>query len=191
MRSPLFPYFSLQAQEGDDGYAVPGTTKFGLWGDAPARVASTPYSLHTPPAYWYDIVGWEELLDDPSFLIDFEAMDIVSERRQVYEGAMTYLLSVRDAIKGRERHHWIRRRLSIMPSQVPAAFVGFLEREDGVAIALLSRYYGLMKFIEGCWWQDGTAEYEIGGLVEMMSQRQDMDVFMEWPRRILHASGLE
>jgi hypothetical protein len=50
-----------------------------------------------------------------------------------------------------------------MSSRIPKDFVGLLEKQHRIAIALLGRVFGLMKFVDEPWWLLDAAEFRIKG----------------------------
>jgi hypothetical protein len=73
-------------------------------------------------------------------------------RREIYAQALEYLEHVKLRIQAGEESHWIQRRLAILPGEVPAGFVGLLEEGDPLALAILARFFALLKYIEELWW---------------------------------------
>jgi hypothetical protein len=72
--------------------------------------------------------------------------------------------------------------LAILPGEVPAGFVGLLEEGDPLALAILARFFALLKYIEELWWLKATAEFEVRGLAGLVSE--DWEWIMKWPLEI-------
>jgi hypothetical protein len=122
------------------------------------------------------------LPDDP-LLRYWDNPSLSPERREIYAETLAHLEHIKSRLKAGEESHWIQRRLATMPGEVPKEFVGLLGEENPLALAILARYFALLKFVEGPWWVNGTAEFEIRGLAGLVGE--DWDWSMEWPLQIL------
>lgn len=105
------------------------------------------------------------------------------ERREIYNQCLEYLAKVKEAIRNGEKVHWIRRQFSTMPVFIHKDFVGLVEDQDPIAIAVLGRFFALMKFVDEPWWLKGTSAYEVMGLASLIEQEKVW--MMEWPLTLL------
>jgi hypothetical protein len=122
-----------------------------------------------------------EFPDDP-FLYLWYDPSLPTGRREIYAQALKYLDHVKLRIQAGGESHWIQRRLAILLGEVPAGFVGLLEGGDPLALAILARFFALLKHIEEPWWLKGTAEFEVRGLAGLVSE--DWGWIMKWPLEI-------
>ena len=60
--------------------------------------------------------------------------------------------------------------------------MGLLEEGDPIALAILARFFALLKYIEELWGLKGTAEFEVRGLAGLVSE--DWEWIMKWPLEI-------
>jgi hypothetical protein len=120
--------------------------------------------------------------DDP-FLRLWDEPSVPPERREIYSQALKYLELLKSRIKAGEKSHWIQRRFALIPGEVPKGFVGLIEEDDPLALAILARFFALLKYVEEPWWVKGTAEFEIRGLAGLVSE--DLEWSMRWPLEIL------
>lgn len=106
-----------------------------------------------------------------------------AEREPIYAGTLAYLLHLKYTIKSQEKPHWVQRRICKMPSKIPREFIGFLEQQDPLAVAILARFFALLKYVDEPWYIRGTAEYEVAGMASLMND--EWAWAMEWPLGIL------
>ena len=128
---------------------------------------------------------WEDSL---SLLEGLDVQAVGSKVKSVYEGCLAYLDVIYMALLREEDSHWTRRRLHGMPTNVPRGFVDLLEQQDPRAMAILARFFALMKMCDGVRYHRGTAEFEVYGIMSLMPQ--DWLWAMEWPIQILNLSKL-
>lgn len=58
-----------------------------------------------------------------------------------------------------------------------------MEESDPFALAVVARYYALMGCVEGEWWLNGRAGYEVRGLASLVPG--GCEEVMEWPLGVL------
>jgi hypothetical protein len=127
-----------------------------------------------------------EFPDDP-FLDLWDDPSLPSERREIYNGAIGYLEHIKSRIRAGEQSHWVQRRLAILPGEVPRGLVGLLEEGDPRTLAILARFFALLKYIDEPWWLKGTAEFEVKGLAGLVSE--DWKWSMQWPLDMLECGA--
>ncbi|KAE9367822.1 hypothetical protein N431DRAFT_486845 [Stipitochalara longipes BDJ] len=123
-----------------------------------------------------------EFPDDP-FLHLWDDPSLPSERREIYYQTLGYLEHIKSRIRAGEKSHWVQRRFAILPGEVPTGFVRLLEKGDPLALAILARFFALLKYIDKPWWLKGTAEFEVKGLAGLVSE--DWKWSMQWPLNVL------
>jgi len=124
---------------------------------------------------------------DP-FLEHWSSLPHISPQNQkIYAQSVAYLSLIKSRMKAGEKSYWIQRRLSIIPGEVSDGFVGLLELEDPIALAILARFFAIMKRVEGTWWLRGTAEFEIRGLSGLIGE--DWAWCMAWPLEVLEGGN--
>jgi hypothetical protein len=106
----------------------------------------------------------------------------------IYQSAVSYLKLIYVALLREEDPQWTRFRLYAMPSRIPKAFVGLLERKDPRAMAILARFMALSKLCDGTNYYSRIPEYEVQGISSLMPA--DWQWAMEWPLRILRLAKL-
>ncbi|PMD40734.1 hypothetical protein L207DRAFT_633708 [Hyaloscypha variabilis F] len=127
-----------------------------------------------------------EFPDDP-FLDLWDDPSLPSERREIYNGAIGYLEHIKSRIRAGEQSHWVQRRLAILPGEVPRGLVGLLEEGDPRTLAILARFFALLKYIDEPWWLKGTAEFEVKGLAGLVDE--DWKWSMQWPLDMLEGGA--
>lgn len=127
-------------------------------------------------------------LDFPAdpFLHLWDNPSLPSERREVYSQVLKYLELFKSRMKAGEESHWIQRRFAILPGKIPSEFVVLLEEGDPLALAILARFFALLKYIDEPWWLKGIAEFEVRGLAGLVSE--DWGWSMKWPLEILECA---
>ncbi len=86
---------------------------------------------------------------DSRALLDSQTHPYDSRRRQIYEGALTYLNTVYIALLKKEDAQWTRRRLCGLAYRVPTGFIDLVQETDFRAMAILARFMALMKHGDG------------------------------------------
>ncbi|PVH84547.1 hypothetical protein DL98DRAFT_569059 [Cadophora sp. DSE1049] len=120
------------------------------------------------------------------------SLSIPAERKAVYDATLAYLAGLKDGIGFHEEMRWIQRRLTWLIHGIPREFVGYLEEGDPLAIAILSRFYALLKYVDESWWIVGSAEFEVLGMASLVGE--EWKWAMEWPLQVLKVAvrvGLE
>ncbi|KAH6674320.1 hypothetical protein B0J14DRAFT_446225, partial [Halenospora varia] len=120
---------------------------------------------------------------DDSLIRKFiHADSIPYNQKYIYGQALSYLNSIKTAIVMCEKLQTIHQRIATMTSKVPKEFIDLLDNQQPLALAVLARYYALMRCVEEPWWLRGTAEYEIRGLASLVPE--DWSWAMKWPMAV-------
>lgn len=149
--------------------------------DIRAYAALSPY-LHSTLDPTLPSVNFS---DDP-FLQIWDEPSLSSERREILSQGIKYLEIVKKRIEAGEKSSWIQRRLAIMPGELPEEFMGLLDEEDPLALAILARLFALMEYAGDSWWLKGTADFEVRGLAGLVSD--DWEWSMKWPLEVLDSA---
>lgn len=124
------------------------------------------------------------ILEDTALLPLLQYPHVSSERKEVYISTLSLLQPILEALqRGTQTLQWVRQKLLTFPEEMPNEMIVFLENNNPLALAVVARYYALMRCVEGEWWLDGRARYEVGGLVSLMPE--GWEEVMRWPLGVL------
>lgn len=132
---------------------------------------------------WIPNSGEDIFPDDPLIPYIVGNPDITPEKRNIYDKTLERVLSIKNAMLSGHMIYWVRRLVAATPAFVPSGIVSLLEERDPVALAIIARYFALMKFVDQPWWMQGYAEHEIYSLLSLMPEDQQWT--MAWPLGIL------
>lgn len=132
---------------------------------------------------WVPNSGEDIFPHDPLLPYIASNSEITLEKKAIYDKTLERVLSIKNAMLSGHMTHWVRRLVAATPAFVPPGIVSLLEERDPLALAIIARYFALMKFVDQPWWMQGNAEHEIYGLISLMPE--DQQWMMAWPLGIL------
>jgi len=77
-----------------------------------------------------------------------DQLDISWGDRVICKQSLHVLARIYSSLALSESKDWVRRRLSAAPTHFPRDLVKLLERRDPPAMAIVARFFALMKFID-------------------------------------------
>ena len=115
-----------------------------------------------------------------------------SERKKIYQRALTYITLIKSCITSGERPDFIQYRIAIAPSVFGARFSTLMQEGDGLSLVIVARVFALVRVVErgesAPWWLKGSAEYEILGLESCLEGKWEWA--LEWPFEVLESEDL-
>ena len=86
---------------------------------------------------------------------------------EVLKRSLQFMVSIQFGQRVHEPEEWTQRRISMMQAIVPPELLTLLEAEDPLAMAILARYFMLLKDRKE-WFHAGLAETQVRGIANMM-----------------------
>ena len=104
------------------------------------------------------------------------------EEADILKRALQFMVSIQFGQRVHEPEEWTQRRISMMPAIVPTGLLTLLEAEDPLAMAILARYFMLLKDRKE-WFHADLAETQVKGIANMIPAAwKDL---MAYPLRVI------